>query len=224
MRTFLAVTRLSNRSSLLHPATFTNSSPCCVAATNSRSVSSRMSEDLVHLLPSRRAFSTVSSHGEGNAKSDDHKDDDNDDDDDDDADTLVKDTGKVRLNRRLADGLLCSRRQADTLLLQGRVSVNGELVTEGSVSVDDVVCLDNKVVPHSEKKPRMWIAHKLAGELVSNSDPAGRPVIMDRIFQMGLPRGLKYVGASACFVRWRRWSWVVLFGVGLVKPGRDSAI
>lgn len=101
---------------------------------------------------------------------------------------------QIRLNRRIADGLLCSRRDAETLLSQGRVLVNGKPPTKGTVVKGDVVTVDKKVVPHKQKRPRMWIANKLAGELVSHSDPAGRPVIMDRFIQMGLPRGLKYIG------------------------------
>ena len=99
-----------------------------------------------------------------------------------------------RLNRRLADGLLCSRRQADVLLQECRVRVNGVVVTEGVVTDDDEVTLDNKPVAKAVKTTQVWLAHKLGGELVSRNDPQGRPTIMERLAQMGLPKGLKYVG------------------------------
>jgi hypothetical protein len=100
----------------------------------------------------------------------------------------------VRLNRRIADGLLCSRREADAMLREGRVMVNGVLTVDGNAAVRDVVTVDGKVVPGSQRQSRIWIVHKLKGELVTYTDPEGRPVIMDRVVEMGLPRGLKYVG------------------------------
>ena len=39
-------------------------------------------------------------------------------------------TGEIRLNKYLADSGICSRREADDLILAGAVTVNGEVVTE----------------------------------------------------------------------------------------------
>jgi len=54
------------------------------------------------------------------------------------------------------------------------------------------------VLRHSEEvlsaSPRLWICHKLTGELVTMDDPGGRPTIFNRLQKMGLPYGLKAVG------------------------------
>lgn len=78
-------------------------------------------------------------------------------------------------------------------MVQGRVRVNGEVVTTLGARVDperDVVEVDGRPV---ERDPPRWIAlHKPAGTLTTRSDPGGRPTVYGL-----LPpehRRLRYVG------------------------------
>ncbi|MFA6229050.1 MAG: pseudouridine synthase [Rhodanobacter sp.] len=53
----------------------------------------------------------------------------------------------MRVNKYISESGLCSRREADELLLAGRVTINGEVVTTGAKALDgDEVCVDGEVV------------------------------------------------------------------------------
>ncbi|ETV97283.1 hypothetical protein, variant 2 [Aphanomyces invadans] len=103
-------------------------------------------------------------------------------------DDLVDTTSApMRLAKRMAMAGISSRREAEKIILDGRVVVNGSRVTQvaHNVTFDDVVTVDNKTLPARPSKRRVWIAHKLPGELVTSSDPRGRPTIMQRLKAMG---------------------------------------
>ena len=68
----------------------------------------------------------------------------------------------------------------DAAIAAGRVSVNGARATLGQrVRPQDRVLIDGKAVRlrAEEKAPRMLIYHKPAGEMVTMSDPKGRPTV-----------------------------------------------
>ena len=53
----------------------------------------------------------------------------------------------MRVNKYISEAGLCSRREADELLLAGRVTINGEVVTTGAKALEgDEVCVDGEVV------------------------------------------------------------------------------
>lgn len=53
----------------------------------------------------------------------------------------------MRVNKYISESGLCSRREADELLLAGRVTINGKVVTTGAKALDgDEVCVDGEVV------------------------------------------------------------------------------
>ena len=88
----------------------------------------------------------------------------------------------LRLQKYLALCGVASRRNAEKMILDGRVSVNGETVTAMGVQVDetaDEVCLDGQPVrPEAEKH---YLAYnKPVGEVTTVSDPEGRATVMDR--------------------------------------------
>lgn len=99
----------------------------------------------------------------------------------------------IRLQKYLSRAGAASRREAETLMGQGRVRVDGEVVRELGTRVvpgRSVVELDGvRVEPESTR----WIAvHKRAGTLTTRMDPGGRPTVYD-----GLPAdfgSLKYLG------------------------------
>jgi len=88
----------------------------------------------------------------------------------------------MRLQKYLASCGVASRRSAEKLISEGRVSVNGIIVNILGSQVDedtDVVCVDGiKVFPEQEKHYLAY--HKPAGEVTTAHDPEGRATVMDR--------------------------------------------
>ena len=57
-----------------------------------------------------------------------------------------------RLNQYISKSGRCSRREADTAIVEGRVKINGELASIGMrVNADDVVTLDDVIIQHSKE-------------------------------------------------------------------------
>jgi 23S rRNA pseudouridine2605 synthase len=83
---------------------------------------------------------------------------------------------------------LCSRREAERWIEQGRVNVNGKLLTTPAfeVSAKDKVLVDGKPLPTAEP-PRMWRYYKPRGLVTTHADPQGRPTVFDNLPE-GLPR------------------------------------
>ncbi|OQR87713.1 RNA pseudouridine synthase [Achlya hypogyna] len=104
-------------------------------------------------------------------------------------------TEVLRLAKRLALSGVGSRREAEKIILDGRVAVNGVLVENvaHNVNMTDQVTVDDKPLTFKDKR-RVWIAHKLPGELVTRNDPQGRPIIMDRLKKMGMTQHIIAVG------------------------------
>ena len=86
----------------------------------------------------------------------------------------------MRLQKYMASCGVASRRTAEKMIAEGRVSVNGETVTEMGVQVEDgdTVRLDGQVIRPEEEK-RYVIYHKPAGEVTTVSDPEGRKCVLD---------------------------------------------
>lgn len=87
----------------------------------------------------------------------------------------------MRLQKYLASCGVASRRNAEKLIAEGHVTVDGVCITEMGVQVEDhqVVCVDGrKVTPETEKHYILY--HKPAGEVTTVSDPEGRATVLDR--------------------------------------------
>ncbi|RZT41891.1 ribosomal large subunit pseudouridine synthase B [Cupriavidus agavae] len=97
---------------------------------------------------------------------------------------LTSDDDAPKLHKVLADGGLGSRREMEELILQGRVSVNGLPAHIGQrILPADQVRVNGKLIHRkvSTKPPRVLLYHKPAGEIVSQSDPEGRPTVFDSL-------------------------------------------
>lgn len=95
-----------------------------------------------------------------------------------------------RLQRYLARAELGSRRSSEKLILEGRVCVNNQVVTQLGTKVSpglDKVTCDGKPVTPSDSLVYIML-HKPAGVLTTLSDPRGRPIISDFLPPEGLPR------------------------------------
>ncbi len=95
-----------------------------------------------------------------------------------------------RIAKVIARAGVCSRRDAERLITDGRVTLNGSKMDTPAINVtaEDVVEVDGKPIPVAQK-PRLWRYHKPAGLVVTNRDPEGRPTIFDRL-PKNLPRVL----------------------------------
>lgn len=93
-----------------------------------------------------------------------------------------------RIAKVIARAGLCSRRDAERLIGEGRVKLNGKVLTTAATNVTakDVVTVDNLPLPHKEET-RLWRYHKPGGLVVSNHDPQGRPTIFQKLREQ-LPR------------------------------------
>ncbi len=88
-----------------------------------------------------------------------------------------------RVAKIIARAGLCSRREAERLILRGLVRVDGELITSPALNISAKAKIDVAGNPLPDPQPtRMWRYHKPAGRLTTRRDPEGRPTIYD-----GLP-------------------------------------
>jgi 23S rRNA pseudouridine2605 synthase len=89
-----------------------------------------------------------------------------------------------RIQKVLARAGVASRRAAERLIDEGRVRVNGEVVTERGTRVDparDTLTVDGRKVAGITTGHRYLALHKPKGFVTTLSDPEGRPSIADLI-------------------------------------------
>ncbi len=87
-----------------------------------------------------------------------------------------------RIAKRLARAGLCSRRDAERWIAQGRVKVDGEVLATPACVVTDQsrIEVDGKALPAAERA-RLWRYHKPPEEIVTARDPQGRKTIFDSL-------------------------------------------
>ncbi|MBT3585412.1 MAG: rRNA pseudouridine synthase [Halobacteriovoraceae bacterium] len=88
----------------------------------------------------------------------------------------------LRLQKYIADCGVTSRRKAEDLILQGRVEVNGEIVTLLGTKVDpeeDAVSVDGSMLDHRQIQKVYVVMNKPRGYVSTMSDPEGRKTVMD---------------------------------------------
>ncbi|WP_061029846.1 pseudouridine synthase [Bradyrhizobium sp. CCH5-F6] len=93
-----------------------------------------------------------------------------------------------RIAKVLARAGLASRRDAEEMVTQGRVTVNGRVINSPALDVtqNDVVSVDGKPLPPRERT-RLFLYHKPRGLMTTHDDPEGRPTVFDNLPE-GLPR------------------------------------
>src|SRR5580700_9144044 len=88
-------------------------------------------------------------------------------------------TGKPeRIAKVLARAGLCSRRDAERWIAEGRVSVDGAVLTSPAVTVTDAseVRVDGAPLPEPDRA-RLWRYHKPAGLVTTHRDEKGRATV-----------------------------------------------
>ena len=96
-----------------------------------------------------------------------------------------------RIAKVMARAGLCSRRDAESWIAQGRVAVNGRVLTSAARNVTDKdkVTVDGKPLSTRERT-RLFLFHKPRGLVTTDRDPEGRATVFDYIAEKNphLPR------------------------------------
>ena len=88
----------------------------------------------------------------------------------------------MRIAKAMARAGLCSRRDAERWIADGRVSVNGKPLASPALDVgpEDRVLVDGKPLPGAEP-PKLWRYHKPKGLVTTHRDPEGRPTVFEKL-------------------------------------------
>ena len=92
-----------------------------------------------------------------------------------------------RLQKIIAAAGITSRRKAEELIRQGRVTVNGQIITELGAKADperDHIKVDGKLLRGPERH-KYLLLNKPRGYVTSTSDPEGRPTVMSLLRNVG---------------------------------------
>ena len=96
-----------------------------------------------------------------------------------------------RLQKILAQAGIASRRKAEAFILEGRVQVNGQVVTELGTRSDldqDHIRVDGKLL-HGREEQRYYMLNKPRGYVTTLSDPEKRPTVMGLMASKHGPHG-----------------------------------
>lgn len=93
-----------------------------------------------------------------------------------------------RIAKVIARAGVCSRRDAEKLIAEGRVALDGETVREPGTRVlaNQIVAVDGKPLQEPERT-RLWRYHKPTGLVTTHRDPEGRPTVFQSL-PKNLPR------------------------------------
>jgi 23S rRNA pseudouridine2605 synthase len=96
--------------------------------------------------------------------------------------------GAERIAKALARAGVASRRDVERLISEGRVALNGQVLSSPAVRVEagDLLTVDGNVVEAAEPT-RLWRYHKPTGLVTTHKDPQGRPTVFEHL-PPGMPR------------------------------------
>ena len=87
-----------------------------------------------------------------------------------------------RIAKVMARAGLCSRREAERWITDGRVSVDGKKLDSPALTVTDanIITVDGNIIA-GKQETKLWRYHKPAGLIVSHSDPEGRATVFEKM-------------------------------------------
>jgi len=86
----------------------------------------------------------------------------------------------IRLQKYIADAGICSRRAAEKMIEDGRVTVNGQIAHLGQkVTAAEKVCIDGEIVRSQRKNNVYLMMYKPRGYVTTSSDEMGRKCVID---------------------------------------------
>jgi 23S rRNA pseudouridine2605 synthase len=88
----------------------------------------------------------------------------------------------MRIAKAMARAGLCSRREAERWIADGRVAVNGKVLQTPACEVGpgDKILVDGRPLPAAEPV-RLWRFHKPKGLVTTHQDPQGRPTVFEKL-------------------------------------------
>ncbi len=87
-----------------------------------------------------------------------------------------------RIQKIIANAGLCSRRKAETLIIENRVKVNGRVANLGDKAnpfLDEIYLDNNKII--NKSRPKVILLNKPKGYICTKSDPKGRKTVFSLI-------------------------------------------
>lgn len=97
-----------------------------------------------------------------------------------------------RLNKYIASAGICSRRDADRLISEGKVAVNGEIAKLGTlVASADIVVVNGKIISKEEVRKVVLAFYKPVGVTCTAKDPYAKKIVRDVLHY---PLRLTYAG------------------------------
>jgi 23S rRNA pseudouridine2605 synthase len=102
----------------------------------------------------------------------------------------------MRIAKVMARAGLCSRRDAETWIEQGRVTLNGKVLTSPAINIgpEDKVSVDGTPLAARERT-RLFLFHKPRGLVTTDKDPEGRKTIFDHL-QATWPDGPRVIAVG----------------------------
>ena len=91
-------------------------------------------------------------------------------------------TGVMRIAKLIARAGICSRRDAEKMIEEGRVSVDGRVLKSPALNVTgrEAIVVNGKPLPAAEGV-RLWRFHKPRGRVTTHKDPEGRPTVFESL-------------------------------------------
>ncbi|MDP1626706.1 MAG: pseudouridine synthase [Parvibaculum sp.] len=87
-----------------------------------------------------------------------------------------------RIAKVIARAGICSRREAEKLIEEGRVTVNGKVLKSPALNITgrETIVVDGKALP-AQEPTKLWRYHKPAGLVTTAKDPEGRTTVFEKL-------------------------------------------
>lgn len=91
-------------------------------------------------------------------------------------------TDGERISKRISHAGICSRRDAERLIAQGKVKLNGKRIDTPVINVTDgdIIEIDGITIG-GYPETALWLYHKPRGLITTHKDPEGRPTVFDAL-------------------------------------------
>ncbi len=95
---------------------------------------------------------------------------------------ILPDSPEERIAKVIARAGIASRRDAEALIAEGRVTLDGEVLTSPAINVGPMarITIDGEPLPERDRT-RLWLYHKPRGLVTTARDPEGRPTVFENL-------------------------------------------